>query len=592
MNVYLLLVLVVILLAILFVVYSRTTTGSGPNDWRDCMRQMNEYHPESIEDGKPFTSFDVDRALANMHAVYKSDKYEYFTKSIARNKNDGFFKFVEQIIKSGPIDFGADDYIYDPTKPLTMKYTGLSSKYNGGKNSISIPLSHHGKIKLFVADLQALLYLLPPDALSAPGAERKYRVVYIGAAPSVQNYVTFDLFKNVNFYLYDTQPIDSRVSKLPNVNVYNVYFTQETISEYKAIGVKIDVFISDIRRTIGHSNLHDEVAVYSDMSLQQEIILNLKPTYGSMVKFRPPYYLTKDQVFNADGVTLKPSQDPQKNLDKYDFDEIKLSDISITSDGHVKINGPNPIPLPPDYTYLGGTIYYQSFPHVRSTECRLLSTAEDIKRGPVHFDYQHYEIACLEHNVKRCWATYSQKDYNFSEPYLTPVSVRNNIMDQVNLIPGYDRCLDCTYLLFVVNQLQSRLGNTSTIELLNRIIAQNDWKLCCMVENDKISFHGFYSSLTQPERYTKFLEMYENMISFGEHPTLSSTSAEAHEQATTASTAATEKFIPPHRRQVAEVQDRKQTTAPVTGKYVPPHLRGNQTQATEKSVLPNKRFDK
>ena len=258
------------------------------------------------------------------------------------------------------------------------------------------------------------------------------------------------------------------------------------------------------------------------MDLQQRIILNLQPICGSMIKFRPPYYLTKEQVFDESG-ELKPPKQAEGNLDRYDIKPLSKEDVEFTSDGHVKINGPNPIPLPPDYKYIGGTVFYQSFPHVRSTEGRLLSTAEDIKCGPVHFDYQHYEIACLEHNIKRCWATYNQSLYNITEPFnVSDPAATVDVSARVNEISGYDRCLDCTYFLFVLNQLQVRLGgDKDAVDLILEVISQYNWKLCCMVDylysNQKILFHGLYSNLPQPERYAKYIDISEDMAIYSGH---------------------------------------------------------------------------
>jgi len=267
-------------------------------------------------------------------------------------------------------------------------------------------------------------------------------------------------FKNVKFILYDGAKFSNRLLKYSNVVIRNKYFGDDDIAEYKG---KMDILISDVRLPLTADADANELQIHKDMMMQQDWVIKIKPRLGSMLKFRPPYVMFK-----------------------------------------FKDNG---IPNSADYKYIGGTVYWQTFPHIQSTEGRLLSTAEDIEKGPVPFDYEHYEAAALQHNLRRVWCTYkpgTMYDNKFiSMPQL------------ISAIPGYDRCLDCSYFIFVLAEFIQKFEPYSSKNIIGfaNYILKNTKALICTcektpsLENTDLYIHGLWQNMTRFQKHVKYTEM-------------------------------------------------------------------------------------
>jgi hypothetical protein len=427
----------------------------------------------SIVNYDSFNKVDSAENLKIFDELFSSGVYNQYE---ARTNRSGCYEYIKHMATLGELDFSREDYIYDPSTPNKISAAPQNTKYNAKdiKSVISIlysdfnfnnderhhrhisqlnSLAHIGKVKLFIADLQALIYLLPSDAVRRPNGEPKYTVIYIGSAPGHQTWMLADKFKNVKFILYDGAKFSDRLRNYSNVTLNNQYFGDDDIKKYKD---KVDILISDVRLMIKGDVAETEIQVHKDMLMQQKWVIDIKPRLGSMLKFRPPYKI------------------------------FKLDD-----DG---------IPESSDYTYLGGTVYWQTFPHIQSTEGRLLSTRADIERGPIPFNYEHYENAACEHNLRRVWCTY-----------------KPSLPDLIHF-PGFDRCLDCSYLLFVLTEYVTKYepNNNSPKTILNLLsfVTRNTKTLICSCEKTvykpKLSLyiHGLWQNETRFEKHLRYLKMW------------------------------------------------------------------------------------
>jgi hypothetical protein len=438
-----------------------------PQEYKDIISTL----PGCLDEHDKFNEVIPERNLQIFTQIFDIEEYNLFRENTLYSK---CYEYIKELAALPEIYFTAEDYIYDPSKPNKATYAAMTVNVNINKktgeiirretyvNSSDIitkfispldSLTHNGKTKLFIADLQALIYLLPTDAVRRPNGEPKYTVIYIGSAPGHQTWMLADKFKNVKFILYDGAKFSDRLRNYSNVTLNNQYFGDDDIKKYKD---KVDILISDVRLMIKGDVAETEIQVHKDMLMQQKWVIDIKPRLGSMLKFRPPYKI------------------------------FKLDD-----DG---------IPDSSDYTYLGGTVYWQTFPHIQSTEGRLLSTRADIERGPIPFNYEHYENAACEHNLRRVWCTY-----------------KPSLPDLIHF-PGFDRCLDCSYLLFVLTEYITKYepNNNSPKTILNLLsfVTRNTKTLICSCEKTvykpKLSLyiHGLWQNETRFEKHLRYLKMW------------------------------------------------------------------------------------
>lgn len=142
---------------------------------------------------------------------------------------------------------------------------------------------HWGQLKLFMSELQALVYYGDINSFS--------EIVYVGAAPGEHTYVLAQMFPQFNFHLYDKQNFDRRLEKLKNVKLYKKYFEQEDIDFWKKSTKQI-FLISDIRslnyQGKSKNKAKAEQIVWENMKLQQSWYEEIKP-YAGLFKFKLPY---------------------------------------------------------------------------------------------------------------------------------------------------------------------------------------------------------------------------------------------------------------------------------------------------------------
>lgn len=237
------------------------------------------------------------------------------------------------------IEFKKDENFYLQEDSKEMDYD-VSSILNN---------IHWGQLKLFVSEFFSIIHHLEDDVKN---------VVYVGAANGSHIYVLSELFEDLSFHLYDSQPFDKRLYGLKNVRIYKKYFEDKDLEKWKKRG-KI-FFISDIRTlTYDPGTQTDEVrikneeSVWSDMKLQESWIKRLKPSL-SLVKFRLPF--------------------------AYDF---------ILSQGRTR-------------NYINGDVCFQVYNKPTSSETRLLIKDIDFKDWDIiEYERKLYYHNCITRNKRK-----------------------------------------------------------------------------------------------------------------------------------------------------------------------------------------------
>jgi cap2 methyltransferase len=211
-----------------------------------------------------------------------------------------------------------------------------------GKGRVETNTLKWGQRKLFMGEL---LWLLScridqhPDPI----------IVYVGAAPGTHLPLLVDLFPKAHFILYDLAPF--KCPPHERVTIIEDYFDDERARELAEHRDRI-FFASDIRnvsQSIHMTSSESNVNVERDMETQWRWVRLIRP-YSSMLKFRLPY--------------------PSKKS-----------------------------PAAP-YRYAMGTLVYQPWAGVTSTESRLIIRQDQVDQD---FDYHtgDYESLMFYHNMVR-----------------------------------------------------------------------------------------------------------------------------------------------------------------------------------------------
>lgn len=186
---------------------------------------------------------------------------------------------------------------------------------------------HWGQLKLLISEVQFFLNVMKEN--------KKYTIIYVGAAIGIHIYILNKMFPNNKWILYDKNKFYDKLHELPNIEINNYYFTDDEAKKLKHRVAKSSVlFISDIR------NSTDDEIIEKDMYMQSNWVKILKPEF-SLLKFKLPY-----------------------NRETFD--------------------------------YLKGTIFFQVFAPKKSTETRLLVKKYP---KIINYDNRKYEAQCLYHNV-------------------------------------------------------------------------------------------------------------------------------------------------------------------------------------------------
>lgn len=153
---------------------------------------------------------------------------------------------------------------------------------------------HLGQLKLLYSEI---LFL---NKYAAKGD----RLIYIGAAEGSHIPMLYDLFKHLNliFDLYD--PSKFKQEKRDNVNLYNEFFTDETVKKYKGLDNKKILMTCDMRNLEiakfnerGKEKETDRIVI-GDMQRQMKWVQQINPK-ASYLKFRLPYLKGYTEYFKG-----------------------------------------------------------------------------------------------------------------------------------------------------------------------------------------------------------------------------------------------------------------------------------------------------
>ena len=242
----------------------------------------------------------------------------------------------------------------DPTQPfvftednwLTVGDGCGSQKYFSRATRVKKAVKW-GQLKLFTSEVQFLNKYWDAEIVPDP------IVVYVGAAPGNHIHFLAHMFPQITFYLYDSQPFDSRLARLSNVKLYEGYFDDADVEYFKQFNDRL-FFISDIRslayekgfQGVEEYERKNEELAMEDMNLQMKWVQELKPVQ-SLLKFRLPY-------------------------------EYKWTDKNSKY-----------------VLYLDGDLYKQAWSAPTSTETRLVP---NLSITPRNWDFREYESMMFYHN--------------------------------------------------------------------------------------------------------------------------------------------------------------------------------------------------
>lgn len=265
------------------------------------------------------------------------------------------------------------------------------------------PSIHLGQRKLLMSEVLFLTkYLTKPNMI----------IVYVGAAHGIHipylSYLFYDM--KPKFILYDLGKFKlSRIfgNKIINetIEIRQEYFTDDSIDEFKD---RDDVlFISDIR--VADKYIFFELMIDQQMKMQMDWIVKIVPE-ASMVKFRFPFDALSEKRTKA-------------------------------------------------YEYIDGVVYPQVWGGVATTETRLISSKEEIKRKVTYNTTQYDNKMYYLNTVIRKWGFYNH-DIN------------------INNVDGLDRCYDCALEIFIWKEYCKRMKiidvQNTVADLMNKASEVNN----------------------------------------------------------------------------------------------------------------------
>tara|TARA_Y100000592_G_C5472399_1_gene320293 strand:- start:1685 stop:2644 length:960 start_codon:yes stop_codon:yes gene_type:complete len=257
---------------------------------------------------------------------------------------------------------------------------------------------HLKQMKLFLSQLNFLNHYYDPNETND--------IVYVGAAGGSHIITLSEMFPDLNFHLFDTEPFYKELNEIPTVYIHNRYFGDYDEEEWKS---KPCLFISDIRdlkydpnETKIQNKLKNEEYVSNDMIIQQGWVKNIKPIH-SLLKFKLP------------------------------------SSSEHSSD--VK-------------EYLDGTIYLEPFSNTESMETKLCISRENLYTK--NWDLVDYEEKLCHHNF----------EVRSNHKYKNPLSNHTMIFEKYGLMNDYDSL----YLTNVVMDYLDKINMDKSEENVKNMI--------------------------------------------------------------------------------------------------------------------------
>jgi hypothetical protein len=237
---------------------------------------------------------------------------------------------------------------------------------------------HWGQLKLLITEIQFLTLYWNPKDIPNP------TVIYVGAAPGHHIIILLDLFRNINFILYDPRGFDVRLRDHPRVTIKKEFFTDAHAEYYRN---KIDAeeknpyfFICDIRSS-------NYVKTGDDTDDEEEEEKEVMVEVAGEKK----------------NVKIMVGKEANELNEKIAWDNMQMQAGWVKKIRPVKAHLKMRLPYVLDITikegemrnYLGGVVYRQPWCGSASSETRLVPGNEYID---AEWNIRSYESACFYHN--------------------------------------------------------------------------------------------------------------------------------------------------------------------------------------------------
>jgi nicotinamide riboside kinase len=180
---------------------------------------------------------------------------------------------------------------------LIYKYSQLKKRLDWEEHSEEFNIIHDGQLKCFLSELQFLINYL----------DKKYLVVYVGAAAGYHISYLASLFPDFKFHLYDGGKFG--IQEDSQIKIFNKNFTDEDAKKYADMNISSNIlFMSDIRNLdIGiakkekdeEKRMKDLIQVVDqDMIWQQNWVKTIQPR-AALLKFKLSYEKGKTEYFDG-----------------------------------------------------------------------------------------------------------------------------------------------------------------------------------------------------------------------------------------------------------------------------------------------------
>ena len=415
-------------------------------------------------DGMSPSPFDTSRAVVSVEDIEASQRNVQIVNTNAfRLPPIELVKKVLNMFPAGtytPIETEAISHVasllFPEAKPI---YNSQEETYGVVYRPKKLPSAtyfmtlHHGQRKLFVGELQFLTRVTK----YAKDPSRELVIVYAGAAPGQHLPYLAELFPQMVFHLYDPAPFKFAKQNAVKLHTYNEYFTDDIAKQWADTA---DAFICDIRVGIDtgeaawSQEFEDQVA--ADMAAQERWTYLMRPTFGAMLKFRPPYVNAGEDlaIKYIDGYVLWQTWPPK-----------------FSTEGRLVV--------PPDF--------WKNKETNKENKEVGINSLESLRKP---FDVAQYQDACAYHNmVVRPWAIYA-----FPAPNMEKV-------------PGYDRCFDCTNeanAWIEYDFMQSHPTNDIP-SYMNRLSKETHQRLDA--QKNEPPFHGIAANEPPLSRFMRIAEL-------------------------------------------------------------------------------------
>lgn len=299
--------------------------------------------------------------------------------------------------------------------------------------------AHWGQLKLCLT----LIEFIITNVKFNPS--KQVRIVYAGAANGRGTSIVASLFPWIEFDLFDSNKFYPKLEIMPNVSLFNQFFTDDCAIVYRQIGNEQFVEGHEARgKLISKGIRRPKVIASEDIYFVSDIRLNTKKTYENEIKdLNSDFYLR----FLREKSTSLALPEAKKAFIETETEKSIRRDMEMQQKWVELINPvacqlkcrlPYPLTgIPKYFNYLDGIIYFQPFIGVTSSETRLVA-----RRTETGYTRKDYNIVTYEQNL------FAHNMYRMTDEYRNILT--GNVEHYINgeLINNYD----CTCAAFILKE--------------------------------------------------------------------------------------------------------------------------------------------